>query len=272
MIALMGVAMAATIQSEICIEFDVEFDEAYSAGDAFAFGVGDVWDDNTVNRPAKYSWIDVNSTWQLLNANGCATLELDPLASHVVTLHPLGLVRGTPTVMKQQPEGALWPTATSPTIQFTGVTVKPSSPDKLFVVAAVGGWQHVAVATHVADLMDWGLDERTTRDCCLNSNNANGVCTDPTKFYDTSYPPYGPGMPTLNLRAPIGSKCCASDIAWTSPNEKRSGLSVGTSVQERMSMAHELGHVFAGLRIGGKESWSNNAAHDQCVGDMYWRA
>ncbi len=278
------------VDVEICVQYDVDYNRADDPGGTFNYAAGDYWTDNSVHQPAMHQFIvveyDLGTQTVQLGANGCAWVTMDseyyPNIKFDVEVTNQAEVDGVDVELRSVDESIsdTWLLdGQALQVDFTGLS-KDDGETQTLTFDAIDGWQFMPIATFMLDRQDWRLDEPVSRDCCLEDGtyDLDGTCSGGNPVpYDRSSAPYLESAPLLALAAKTGNSnhCCGSKEFWDSTgpgpasDHKESMLSVGEDVQFRMAISHELGHVFAGIRMGGWErgEYINNAAEDGCDGD-----
>lgn len=248
----------------ICLEFQTDWDDE---------GYGDFWNTND-NRPARYLLIEVTDDFSTktatLDANGCKNMNLQfNSGKQQKTIDVVARARAFPRGIRVElrhhavaAENARW---TSATEQFRGwvdvVVPTQLPPGNTIVLTTVAneGWEVLAIATWMLHRNDLHLHVPNSRNCCLeNDAEFDGSCKPTgTMTYDRSVDPYLTSAPMVPILTHNGPGCCSSHLAWADGDDRSGFSAVQTSglSGSRFSLAHELGHVMVGIRMGGKE-WS----------------
>lgn len=277
-------ANTITVPLTICVDYDIQFSDSSFDG---SVGPGDYWVDNDIDRPARWQYIEVTSRVETkrvqLNNDGCAAVnQLFPLQDaneFQVTLLGEAYVRGNRIELRNNNDRAnlSWWGASLMEETISGLEVSDAGGTVDLVVDAVDGWQHMAVVMTAMYRNGWKLSYGTNRSCCTKEGAGwDGTCSDPTYRYAKDSAPYGPAgqqfVPILvNNGGGRESSCCGSKIPWFPGGATRSGVQAGENVQKKFSVAHELGHVVVGLRMGDYErgQYSEQSPDDGCNGDWW---
>lgn len=301
MIALLAAAFAddLLVPVTVCVEYDIQFIDSVYSGGAPPVGPGDYWLNNDVNRPAKWLYAELHDDYQThavqLNRDGCVTTTLEfearPDDNYPVWLRLAGKARRKGIAFElrhdfrnflDEEDPPIWDEA-YPRVQDLYFGVSGSGGTYTTSFPPTNGWQARAVAVMMIDRNAFRLAYPTNNQCCEpDEANAWGTCVDPTKRYDRSFEPYLESAPLIAISTHGGGNCCGSKIRWTAeevdpliPDDQetwRSGLHIplGGGGQRRFWIAHELGHMFAGIRMGDFERnmYAGDAPVDGCMGDM----
>ncbi len=281
-------------QVKICVDYSVQFEDAENTPRVFTDGAGDFWRDNSDTRAAIGMKFEISSTVDTtsghLGTNGCVTVGLQvPVGDQTVDVEVESRTRrrGVDIIMRytdttvdvpytNDDTDHLWEDGATVTQTWTDLPVPLSGAsvnvhDGL-LIPAVGGWQHLAVGTWMIHRNKFGLDSGLVRPCCLNGGGDDGVCPG-GNGYERTVAPYLAASPELRILATQQGNCCGSRIVTelqAHPSHFFSGFSGWRNFQRRFAIAHEIGHVLAGLRMGGREDgqYVGTAPLDECVGDV----
>lgn len=243
-LALLGPGLATAQQAksitvEVCVKFELDFIDA---------AAGDWWTDNTPVL-ARGVGVDIEDDTQLRSFNlgerdGCLTVDVDvtaPLNRFTVTALSNARLNGIDLASHDSDTWDSKPTARN---QWT-VSTNDGSVTLLLPPEQV--WMALAIGTWVFQRNDFHILQGTSRGCCLESSanySPDGTCTapDPAKEYSPIPPP---------VRFFTGSEACGGSAIDDSAGVEHPAVNV--SCKRKWVLAHELGHVIAAMRMGGRE-------------------
>lgn len=263
---------------ELCADYSVQYDDAVNTPAFATDGFGDFWRDNTDNNGKRAgigleyrieSSVDIASG--NLGTNGCATrsIDVDTADPYVdITIFSATRRRGVDIEYRYSTDDAghpgvyWWEDGAEISEVWTGMPIDllSSQTNHDVLIPAVDGWQMLAVATWMIHRSKLGLDVGLERTCCLGGG-ADGTCTTSPTGYERDRDPYLSSDPKVWL---LGTElvnddlnnngCCGSRIVadpMVESTGQYSGFSGAIYEQTRFTLAHELGHVMVGLRMGG---------------------
>jgi hypothetical protein len=271
------------------VQYDVDYERADNPGGTYNYAAGDYWTDNSVHQPAMHQFVDIDDVYGgsqtvQLDDTGCAKVSIDvpgqdyPNAKFDATLTNLAEVDGVDVELRVHPTSGTdtsWSGGLSPSVEVQNI-LEVDGGSTTLTVDAINGWQFMPIATYMLDRQDWRLDESVSRDCCLDngpgSYNLDGTCgtTNPDPYTRNALP-YLASAPLIALYAKDGGSCCGSKHEWTNGGLAETALSGPETAQWRMTISHELGHMFAGIRMGDWERGMYNwdPPMDGCIADGF---
>jgi hypothetical protein len=295
-----GAASASLRDVTICADYTVQYTDAVNTPTVPDDGVGDFWADNSTTRagigPEYVIRTDVASYTGNLGTNGCATrrIEVDTDTTYDLQIFSQTRRRGVDIIFRYNdtPDSVTgnyyWEDGARleeeffnlPTSSIPGAVITSN-----VVIPAIEGWQFLAVGTWLIHRNKWKLGQNLTLDCCIGTSNLDGTsdanCLANGTGYERDRAPYLASQPELRIlgKEDLGTTnnvtnnpCCGSRIdSRTDPDGYISGMSGGVDEQRRYTIAHELGHVLVGLRMGGRENgqYPHNAPLNDCMGSLF---
>lgn len=268
--ALLGLSEPAVAQvvlktGEICVEVETTVTDL----------AGDEWTESgPTPRPAhgvKYEIVDAAGTQEgWLNSDGCKNIQVQTeLNMGTITLRVNTRARVNGVDMVSWEGSDYTSTRTYQWVQWTFGTGTTTTFSRTRTVTNNDQrWLNLMVGTMVFRDYDWNVEEPNDRDCCLDDStgyNLDGTCPNPASGG------YALITTPIQMQANPFDGCCGSSLAIHGDDEHQGppGLYTGTNVARKFPIAHELGHVIAGMRMGGKEwgQYANNVPTDGCAGD-----
>lgn len=298
LLLLLGVATAQTSttkQVEVCLRFVTDFDDV---------DLGDFWTDDTVAKRARGLHVrltDLDGAHDhVLDGDGCVTTDLrvpTPSQTFLVKAVSKATLNGVDLIAT---ENNAWPNGdwvliddTPPAVPLTEVQWSVSAStgyvQRDLPIARV--WNALAVGTWVFHRNDFHVTSGSSRDCCDSTDPgflADGTC-------DGANPelldPVGGAIYFFAGLYPNGDEYCgnssvaAQGTVWIGPNgeveltsspdpepadweqyvQHETRPAVHVSCRLKRVIAHELGHVIASTRTGGREARIKTAPIDGCV-------
>ena len=255
---LPGSAMATReLNVDICVEFALDFVDAEA---------GDWWTDNT---PVPARGVEVvveddstSRTFNLGRQDGCLNVDVvvtPPSNNFVLRAKSKARVNQIDIASHDSSTWEFKP------LSFKTWTLSANQTAQL-LLPAEQVWMALAIGTWVFHRNDFNLLQGGTRGCCLEASShysLDGTCTasDPANEYSPIAPP---------VRFFTGSSACGSSTMQDSSGADHPAVNV--SCARKWILAHELGHVIVGMRMGGREPGQERpmtAPTNRCSADYH---